>query len=375
MKKIILIFAVILAFLLNTDFSNAYTIRIGLQTRVTTVDIGSQYQAIIWDGSYKKPLVKISGMQKYLVYSKSNRIFLKNPENSNSFDTGYSSVLVVPMQLSSYVYNNKCWYHGQLMLIAKGNSVTAVNVLDIEDYLKGVVPSEMPAGWNVEALKAQAITARSYALANLNKRSSEGYDLVDTPLDQAYKGASHEDPRSNYAVETTKGQVIASGENIVPAYYHSSSGGVTDTEGWSGKISFVKSVRDFDFESPKASWEKSYNINNFSNALSSAGYSVGKIQQMLPIEKTEGYRVKKLKLIGSAGTKIISGDSFKNLFGLTSTLFNAYIDGALVKIAGRGNGHGLGMSQWGAKALADRGCTAYQIIGYYYNNVQIKKII
>lgn len=361
--------------MISTATSEAYTIRIGIQTRVLSADVGSQYQAVIWESNLKKGLVKINGMQKYVAYARSNKIFIKNADNGKSFDTSTSAVILQPTEENAYVYNNRCWYRGNLMLLAKGNSITVVNVLDIEDYIKGVVPSEMPAAWNVEALKAQAITARSYALANLNKRNSEGFDLLDTPQDQAYRGASHEDSRSNYAVEATKGQVMASGDNIIPAYYHSSSGGVTDTEGWSGKINFVRSVRDFDFEAPKATWEKSYNLANFSNALKAAGYSVGKILEMIPLEKTEGFRIKKLKLIGTNGTKIISGERFQNLFNLTSTLFNAYVEGGLVKIAGRGNGHGIGMSQWGAKALADRGCNVYQILGYYYNNVQIKRII
>ena len=120
--------------------------------------------------------------------------------------------------------------------------------MPIEDYLLGVVPSEMPSKWNIEAHKAQAIAARSYAIANLGKRKHSGYDLKDTPLDQAYGGASAETPQTTRAVMQTRGIVLTYGGKVIPAYYHASSGGKTVSSGavWARDLPYIKSVPAYD---------------------------------------------------------------------------------------------------------------------------------
>ena len=166
-----------------------------------------------------------------------------------------------------------------------------MNDLPMEDYLQGVVPSEMPPSWEHEAHKAQAIAARSYAIANMGKRAKYGYDLKDTPEDQAYGGASAETPHTNDAVKETENIVLVCQGKIVPAYYSASAGGQTNTgsQVWSKDLPFLKSVPSFD----------------------------------------EG--VKK-------------------------------------------NGHGVGMSQYGANNLAKRGYNAYQIIKYFYANTSFARV-
>ena len=100
------------------------------------------------------------------------------------------------------------WYRGKFKIINDGGSITVINDIPLEMYIRGVVPSEMPSGWEHEAHKAQAIAARSYAVANMGKRAKFGYDLKDTPEDQAYGGASAERKNTNEAVTETEGIVI-----------------------------------------------------------------------------------------------------------------------------------------------------------------------
>ena len=123
-----------------------------------------------------------------------------------------------------------------------------MNDLPLELYLRGVVPSEMPPSWEHEAHKAQAIAARSYALANMGKRHQYGYDLKDTPEDQAYGGASAETPHTNNAVTETEGIVIIYDGKIVPAYYSASAGGQTKnaSQVWTQDLPYIKSVPSFD---------------------------------------------------------------------------------------------------------------------------------
>lgn len=372
LASILFIVAVINLVFINASYS--YSIRIGIQKRITNATIGAYDQAVLFDGNTQKAVIKIKQLQKYIVYSVNNKVYIKNGANGEFINTGSNSIIVTPVAQDSFVYAKGRWYRGNLKLIAKGNSITVVNVLELEEYLKGVVPSEMPASWNNEALKAQAIVARSYAYANLNKRGSEGFDLLDTPHDQAYNGMKSETQNSSLAVVDTKDQVLVSNNKIVSAYYHSSSGGITEDQAWNSKIAYVKCVRDFDYESPSYSWNKTFNLTTVSQRLSSVGYSVGKISDILPVERSESGRVKKLKIVGSEGTKIINFEKLNSIFKLPSSLFNINVLGNSINIAGKGNGHGVGMSQWGAKTLADNGFTVYQILSYYYNNIEIRKV-
>ena len=138
------------------------------------------------------------------------------------------------------------WYRGIVMIQNKNGKLTVINNVPLEDYLKGVVPSEMPSSWATEAHKAQAIAARSYALANLGKRARYGYDLKDTPEDQAYGGASAETADTNYAVEQTKGIVLTYNMKVINAYYSASAGGQTNTNSWGSNLPYLRSVPSFD---------------------------------------------------------------------------------------------------------------------------------
>jgi stage II sporulation protein D len=126
------------------------------------------------------------------------------------------------------------------------NKITVINDVDLENYIKGVVPSEMPPSWEFEALKAQAIAARSFALANLGKQAKEGYDLKDNTEDQAYGGASVETNITNKAVEETHGLVLTYDMKIISAYYSASAGGMTNTNAWGGSVPYLHSVPSFD---------------------------------------------------------------------------------------------------------------------------------
>src|SRR5262249_55299463 len=112
---------------------------------------------------------------------------------------------------------------------SQGAGVNVVNYLDLEDYLLSVVPSEMPSGWPIEALKAQAISARSYAVSNLGKHGADGYDLKDNIEDQVYSGVKSEAESANLAVSSTQDLVLKYEGKPICAYFHSASGGGTET--------------------------------------------------------------------------------------------------------------------------------------------------
>ena len=170
------------------------------------------------------------------------------------------------------------WYRGIIMIQNKNGKLTVINNVPLEDYIKGVVPAEMPSSWSFEAHKAQAIAARSYALANLGKRARYGYDLKDTPEDQAYNGASSETPATNSAVEDTKGIVLTYNMKVITAYYSASAGGQTSADNWGTSLPYLRSVPSYD-DNVKKNGHGVGMSQHGANNLAKQGYNAYQILQ------------------------------------------------------------------------------------------------
>ena len=164
------------------------------------------------------------------------------------------------------------------MIQNKNGQLTVINNVPLDDYIKGVVPSEMPSSWDVEAHKAQAIAARSYALANLGKRARYGYDLKDTPEDQAYGGASAETAKTNSAVDDTKGIVLTYNMQVITAYYSASAGGQTSAAAWGADLPYLRSVPSFD-DNVKKNGHGIGMSQHGANNLAKQGYNAYQILQ------------------------------------------------------------------------------------------------
>lgn len=248
-----------------------------------------------------------------------------------------------------------------------------INNVELEDYLLSVVPSEMPSSWNLEALKAQSIAARSYALANLGKHQNEGYDLKASTEDQVYLGVQTESDNSNSAVAETRGQVLKHKGKVVTAFFHSAGGGCTEKAEhvWGGKVPYLKSVPDFDDQSPHFNWNRSINVSSIEEALKKQGRDIGGLLGIFPLERSPSQRVTLAMVSGTLQTLMLSGEELRKILALPSTAFNIGLDMDAYLVAGRGFGHGLGMSQWGAKYLSEQGYNASQILSYYYKDVTL----
>jgi stage II sporulation protein D len=243
MKKIL---SLIIIFFIQCIFSiPCFAVKIGLQNSVGRTFVGVSTQGEIINGRTNKILFNMPVMQGYNIKAYKNSIGIKVQGHFFNLKTDY--IIIKPLQ-KGYVSTKGRWYRGSLIVYNKNGALTVINNVGIEDYIKGVVPSEMPSGWNFEAHKAQAIAARSYALANLGKRTNSGYDLKDTPEDQAYGGASAEAPRTNRAVQDTKGIVLTYNLKIIPAYYSASAGGQTSNSSdvWIKNLPYLQSVPSFD---------------------------------------------------------------------------------------------------------------------------------
>ena len=265
-----------------------FAIKIGLQTRVGRTHLGASTSAQIIDVRTNKLIYELDKMKAYEFKPYRDVIAIKIDGQFRKIKTDQ---IVIKPEDDGYVSVKRKWYRGHFKVINDGNALTVIYDLPLEEYIQGVVPSEMPSSWDIEAHKAQAIAARSYALANMGKRSKYGYDLKDTPEDQAYGGATAETVQTNKAVSDTAGIVLVCQGKIVPAYYSASAGGQTRSAGqvWTQDLPFLKSVPSFD-------------------------------------------------------------DGIKK------------------------NGHGVGMSQYGANNLAKRGYNGYQILKYFYANTKFARL-
>lgn len=223
----------------------SFAIKIGLIDSVPFSYIATSTEGYIIDTKSGKSIYRINPMKRYKFTAKNNSVVIESA--GHEYNLGVSKIQVRPTN-KGFCSAKKRWYRGEFIVRASNNNVTIINNINLEEYLRGVVPSEMPSKWNQEALKAQAIAARSYAIANLNKRLAKGYDLKDTPEDQAYGGASSETPQTNQACDETRGIVITYDKKVIPAYYSASAGGKTTNSGniWMKDLPYLRSVPSFD---------------------------------------------------------------------------------------------------------------------------------
>lgn len=293
---------------------------------------------------------------------------------SRKFDSALSDqgLLFVPAKDNDaiFTFNNRP-YRGSLLLRVQNGKFQAINVINLEDYLLSVLPSEMPSAWPLEALKAQSIAARSYAIANLNKHAKDGYDLGSGTEDQVYRGVLQEKERTNKAVQETTGLVMTHNNKVVPAFYHSSSAGYTESHPTNNKLTYLRSTHDYDQSSPHSAWRAAFSPTQLASSL---GPCVGRLLGVIPVERTQSQRVKTLMLVGDTTNALVSGDSVRKALKLPSTNFNVICDsqsGNYV-FSGQGFGHGMGMSQWGARSLAEHGWGAGEILHHFYKDVRVQ---
>ncbi len=339
-------------------------------------------------------------------------------------------------------------YSGILHLLVLDSEILVINILGIEKYLSSVVGSEMPTEWPLEALKAQAIASRTYAL---KQKGNNFYDIDSTQLNQVYSGLEARNYKTIRAVRSTRSLVLTYKNKLINALFHSSSGGMTENsqDVWKFEYPYLSSVKDFDNNNPKLSWQKRFSHEKLEKLFP----IIGGINKIEILSITETGRVKNLKLYGAYGSDTISGTDIRKKLNLKSSLvrfnfiedtkskpeientmilkseksrdipiiyivkmgdnlfdiatkykvnvdeivtLNSIEDPTLIKInqrllvprkqeektispinkmlvvSGLGSGHGVGMSQWGARFMASKGIKAERILKHFYKDAKIK---
>ncbi len=323
-----------------------------------------------------------------------------------------SDVTIVPTG-KPFQYQGRS-YRGNARVTA-GSSLALVNEVMIDDWLKGVLPAEIGSDSPLEALKAQAVTARSEAIFRLLKppHASEGYDFCTGVHCQAYKGIGEENAAIQQACDATLGYVLVAQEDVVNAVYHNVCGGVTagaedvwDSEPLPGIIPVFDTLKggtpDLSSEAAVALFIQDSGADSFcySGNPGYANYAkkyfrwsktisateagrmagVGTLTDIKVTERRPSGRVRKLTVVGTAGTKTIERElPIRNVFDLWSGLFVLQLDQAAgplssITFLGAGNGHGVGLCQHGAREIARRGGTYDQILGQYYRGAKLRRV-
>jgi stage II sporulation protein D len=213
-------------------------------------------------------------------------------------------------------------YRGSLVVLPSkgGGSLNVVNALSIDKYVRGVIAGEMPSSWPIEALKVQAVAARSYALAGTV--DGNGFDLYDDTRSQVYEGVEGETPQTDRAVRATRKQVVMYGGKVATTYYSASSGGQTENVefgfGGGDPVPYLKSVEDpYDTASPLHDWKRTFSQADIESRL---GNDVKGTLQSIQITKTGiSPRIVSANLVGTNGTTKVSGATLQTALGVYST--------------------------------------------------------
>ena len=420
LRRILVLTMLLLSLSLASVCVAAEQLRVALIEGQSTVEISceDEFQAQSAAGE-KQTLPK----GKYFVHVADGRLVL---DDAHSFG---GSVTFTPLAGKALPQVNQRSYKGSVRVMAQGEKLLVVNQLELETYLASVLPAKTMVVWPDEAVKAQAVAARSYALYK-KQHSSGAYDIkaLDKELTYFGTGSRIEKSAVTKLIMATKGQYLAdSSGRAIEAVTTSSSGGRTESAAqlWGYPVSYLQSVEDYDSDSPESTWEYRATPAVLEGLLAQRGYTVGKLAsiRLSPldekgVDRTDTGRVKYLILSGAGGTAKVSGSELAELLGLSSTLFDLETgtpapetlnvpienyygmeigskdidikvkeDGKPVwknlvrsyhmlgggkdeKIIfhGKGKGEGLGLSVWGARGMANSNAklTYKDILRHYY---------
>ena len=296
-------------------------------------------------------------------------------------DLKFSKISVVVPE-GAYIYIDGRAFRGSVDILRKDNmKLMGINRIPLEDYLYGVLYNEVSHRWPIEAIKAQAITARTFALYQARQNKLKDYDLTNDIYSQVYSGATSERWATTRAAKLTVGEVLTYKGDIFPTYYHATCGGHTEDAAnlWNIDLGCLKGVEcAYCKESPHYKWTKIIALNDLEKKLNDSGYKLGNIKKVEAISRNNSGRIDKIEIKDDADVScILTAKDFRQMLGpneVRSTNFEPSINGDKLTLKGIGWGHGVGMCQWGAKGQSDKGKKCDQILEFYYPGTEITTI-
>lgn len=396
-----------------------FSLKVGLFSGQDTVQVSAKRAFLVRDAVSKAVLEHVPA-----------GTVLNVRQQSGKFQLGGKAIQASSLELAAeeresslFVVHGKS-YRGSLLLQMHSAGITVINEVSLEAYLYGVIPKEMPAEWPAEALKAQAVAARTFALYQRGRHHTEGYDVCATTHCQVYGGTAAERSETNAAVDATRGEVLYAAGKPIDAFFHTDSGGMTENSEnvWGTYYPYLRAARES--VSKTNPWQVKYTVPELQVKLKEAGYDIGILKkiQLTPLvigqaaaDRSTSGRVQLVKFFGTQGIASLTGNELRSALSLKSTLFDIRLErldvqnidvsvgmkgkkiavnlpaeeetnglqyklhvlsgkeGENIVLFGYGWGHGLGLSQWGARRMAAE--ADYQkILAHYYQNTTLKKL-
>ncbi|NLM44083.1 MAG: SpoIID/LytB domain-containing protein [Clostridiales bacterium] len=417
---------------IKSSFPDSYLAYDG-QWRVWSGLFLDEKECIEHINNYKK---KFNNFTFSLVGPDSKRVQIVNTFDDSIFMIYKSQETEIKVlddtDVESLLEFNNTKYRGNLLIrIQEDNRLSVINDVRLSHYLYSVVGSEVSPSWHMEALKAQAVASRNYTIVSLGKHKKEGYHLCSSTHCQAYKGYTKEHERTNKAVDETGNQLLYYKDKLANTFYHSSSGGHTENSEniWSEAIPYIRGVEDpFSNGSPHDTWLLELNRSEIKKTLEENNIDIGQIVDIRIIETSQFGRAVKVEFVGTKNKVVLEKERVRYLFGTSNLksiwyeiktnsdlcIYNLDNNSIVTKrpnqlsivsasghekidltreqisvkglfqikpynvlpdkyfFHGRGWGHGLGMSQYGAKGMAERGHSYKEILEYYYKGTKVK---
>lgn len=363
MKKFLL-FALLIIVTLS---AHALDIKILIAEAKNNINVKASGPFSIKDlGSSKRYNVKKSGSFKI---SREGKTLQAGTVKSQ---TGFE--LILTNQETSFSISN-IPYNGVLIIKPASKGINIIEQTDIENYLYGVLPYEMSYSWPIEALKAQAVAARTYTMKSLESRLNKDFDLYSDVRSQMYKGSVKLYESIKQAVDSTKGEVLKYKNDLFYTYYHANCGGHTDIVPWlKSSIKPLEGAKcGYDTKSISAHWKTTLTAATINNFLKTNKIK-GTIKKVKIGKKFPSGRAQTLQIITTKEKTYVNCNTFRVAVGSTKFKSCFITDISNFTFEGKGYGHGAGMCQDGAKGMASDGKTYKQILSRYYPDSDIKQI-
>ena len=336
MKKFLGIIMLMIVMMFNCSFASVHVpedIRVGLYfgtkaVKSFTISSKTGMQIGLVDELGDFELLKEFNSNEEITIKRGGNANSVNVEGIGEIGNSEKYVRIIPNESSdvSLLAVDDKNYRGEIEVRRFSTSdMTVINVLSMQEYLYGVVPREIGGNSPIEAVKAQAIIARTYAAKNYSKRNKWAFNLTNTVDDQAYGGYDWENQNSNKAVDETINMVATYDGELIGGYYFSTSGGYTESSVnvWGGNVAYLEAVPDpYEPENlAKTTWTVTYTASEVKNILASKGINIGEITNMIVNDYTDAGRVLELEIIGTEGTHKLSKSAARTYLNLNSQWF------------------------------------------------------
>lgn len=312
--------------------------------------------------------------------------------------------LVAPINSQKLLFNNRLYAEGSIWIASRGSvnlkkkgqrnvrrymglielkptsgGIYVINHLPTETYLEGVLNAEISTKWNMNVVKAQAVISRTFALYQRQRRLDKAWHMTSSYFDQVYHGANISDLRGKFAIRKTYGMVVKYHNKLAQTFYHSNCGGKTEDPVyiWQNSVPYL-SVKDVPYgqEDPRYFWNHTLSSYHLNRLLKKAGIRVSRIDDFYVSERTASDRAYKLAIKSGSKTAYLKAKDFRKFAGyrkVQSLMFDVVKTPNGFYIEGKGNGHGVGLCQWAAKEMADKGYSYTDILNFFYDGVQLAR--